>query len=92
MDVKELEHELADLKTKVDQQHHIIMVILNGSTLLNKRMDILEELAQALGAIVRLTSAQLDRHLELFRESGASSPPLSEPKSSVDTQRGIEVG
>ncbi len=87
MDVKELEHELGDLKANVDQQRQIVTILLNGGTVLNKRMDMLEALAQALGAIVKMTHDQLDRHLDLFREAGA--PP--EPKPSKDSQLGIEV-
>lgn len=89
MDEKELEHQLDDLKMKVEHQHQITMLLLEGGTALSKRMDMLEVLAQTLGEIVKLTGAQLERHLELFREVGASSP---EPKVSKDTQRGIEVG
>ena len=88
MDLKELEQELSDLKAKVERHHQIILVMLNGDTLLNKRMDMLESLAQSLGVIANITHAQLERHLELFRDAGAPR----EPKPSKDTQRGIEVG
>lgn len=80
MDEKELERELDDLKSKVDRQHHFIMVLLDGGTALNKRMDILESLAQALGIIVKVTDARLEQHLDMFRESGAIPAPKDEPK------------
>lgn len=90
MEVKELEQELDDLKSKVEQHHAIIVMLMSSNTMLNKRMDMLETLTQALSALVTAVDKQLERHLELFRETGASPP--SEPKAPKAVQQGIEVG
>jgi hypothetical protein len=89
VDVKELEHELDDLKVKVEQQHQIIMVLLNGGTVLNKHMETLEAFVVTVSQLSRMTQRELDRHLELLREA---SVPLPEPKAPKVPQQGIEVG